>query len=173
MPIANHSLSSHSLAAILACTAVFVAPAVRGNSDSAVGAMVAPPAVPGYGGQALQERSQGSVTYVVGGIGADEAEAMRQAEASYPLTLELAAPSDRPRPAAEYIADARIEIRDARGQALLSTKVDGPLILIRLPSGSYALEVDWNGAVKRRTVAITPGKRQHIVFEFPHEEAGS
>jgi hypothetical protein len=170
MPIANHSLS-HSLAAVLACTVVFVAPAVRGNSDPAAGVVVALPEVPGYSGQVLQERSQGPVTYVVGGIGVDEADAMRQAEASYPLTLELAAPSDRPRP--EYIADARIEIRDARGQALLSTKVDGPLILIRLPAGSYALEVDWNGAVKRRTVAITPGKRQHIVFEFPHEGAGS
>ena len=165
-------MASRSLAAAVACAAVFAAPpAVRGNSDPAVGAMVAPPALPGYSGQVLQEHSQGPVTYVVGGVGADEAEAMRQAEASYPLTLELAAPSDGPR--TEYIADARIEIRDARGQALLSTKVDGPLILIRLPSGSYALEIDWNGAVKRRTVAITPGRRQHIVFAFPHEEAGS
>jgi hypothetical protein len=150
--------------AALAFVAVVCAATVGGYNDP-LGAVAAVPAVRGSNDQAPPERSQGPIAYVVGGIGADEAEAMRQAEASYPLTLELAAPSGGWRD--EYIADARVQILDAHGQALLSTKVDGPLMLIRLPSGHYAVEVDWNGAVKRRTVAITPGKRQHIVFEFP------
>ena len=131
--------------------------------------VVCAPTARGYTDPAPEQRSQGPVTYVVGGVGADEAEAMRQAEAWYPLTLELAARSDDGRD--EFIADARVAIHDLHGQAILSTKVDGPLILIRLPSGSYDVEVDWNGTVKRRTVAITSAKRQHIVFEFPREYA--
>jgi|HubBroStandDraft_3_1064219.scaffolds.fasta_scaffold228425_2 hypothetical protein len=157
-------IAKHLFPAALAFVAVVCAATVRGYDDPLT-PVVSTPAVRGYSDQAPPERSQGPVAYVVGGVGADEAEAMRQAEASYPLTLEFAAPSGGWRD--EYIADAQVQIRDAQGQALLSTKVDGPLMLIRLPSGRYAVEVDWNGAVKRRTVAITPGKRQHIVFEFP------
>jgi hypothetical protein len=143
-------IANRLLPAVLAFAAIVCAPTVRGDTDPAP-----------------RQRSQGPIDYVVGGIGADQAEAMREAEASYPLTLELAARSDEGRD--EFIADARVAIHDLHGQALLSTKVDGPLILIRLPSGNYDVEVDWNGTVKRRTVAITSAKRQHIVFEFPPE----
>ncbi len=115
------------------------------------------------------EHRQGPVAYVVGGIGSDEAKAMRQAEGYYPLTLELAAPTEGG--GGEYIAKARVEIRDRHGQALLSTTADGPLMLIRLPSGTYAVDVAWNGAVEHKTVAIADGKRQHIVFAFPREHA--
>jgi hypothetical protein len=116
-----------------------------------------------------QEQRQGSIAYVAGGIGSGEADAMRRVAASYPLTLELAAPGDGWRD--EFIAGARVEIDDLGGRALLATRVDGPLLLVRLPPGSYALQVAWNGAVKRKNVTIASGeRRQHIVFEFPHAE---
>ena len=40
---------------------------------------------------ARHEHTQRSVAYVSGGIGSDEAQAMKDAAANYPLTLELAA----------------------------------------------------------------------------------
>lgn len=160
-------IANRSFPAVLAFAALGCAPAVSGYSDP-YSPVVSAPTVRASNDQAPPERTQGPIAYVVGGIGADEAEAMRQAEASYPLTLELAAPGGGRTHG--YIADARVQIHDTHGQALLSTRVDGPLIFIRLPSGSYAVEVDWNGAVKRRMVALTPGKRQHIVFEFPRED---
>jgi hypothetical protein len=36
-----------------------------------------------------------------------------------------------------------------------------------LPSGTYTLDVEWNGAQKKRTVQVAADKRQHIFFEFP------
>lgn len=114
-----------------------------------------------------QERMQGSIAYVSGGIGEDEAQAMKQAAAAYPLTLELAAPSGGPRD--EYVSDAKLEIRDRQGNAILSTTTEGPLVLIRLPSGTYTVDVAWNGAIKHKTVDVSSGKRQHVVFEFPRE----
>ncbi len=110
------------------------------------------------------DRAQDSVAYVSGGIGSDEAATLREAEAAYPLTLEFAAPSGGLRD--EYVSDAKVEIRDRQGRSVVSTTAEGPLFLVRLPSGIYAVEVAWNGAVKRKTVAITTGKRLHVVFEF-------
>jgi hypothetical protein len=114
---------------------------------------------------APREHAQGSVSYVTGGIGTDEAQAMRAAAAGYPLTLELAAAGGGPRD--EYISGAEVSIRDSRGAAVLETLTDGPFLLARLPAGSYIVDVDWNGIHKTKTVDVGPERRQHVMLEFP------
>jgi hypothetical protein len=123
-----------------------------------------PPAHAAQSDAARQRHVQGSVAYISGGIGSDEAQAMKAAAADYPLTLELAAAGPERDP---YIADARVEIRDLRGNAVLKTTTEGPFLLVRLPSGTYTLDVEWNGAQKRKTVQVAADKRQHVMFEFP------
>ena len=111
-----------------------------------------------------QEQTQGRVTYLSGGVGEDEAQVMRAAAADYPLTLELATTGQARDP---YIANARVEIRDQRGQPVLNTTTDGPFLLVRLPSGNYTLDVEWNGAQQQRNLQISADKRQHVFVEFP------
>lgn len=112
-----------------------------------------------------QERTQGSVSFMTGGVSVDEADAMRAASAHYPLTLELAAAAGGPRD--EYISNARVDIRDSKGAPVLDTRTDGPFLLARLPPGSYTVDVEWNGAHKRQTVEISPNQRKHLLVEFP------
>jgi hypothetical protein len=111
-----------------------------------------------------REHAQGSVTYVTGGVGEDEAQAMRAAAADYPLTLELAAAAGGPRD--EYISNAAVEIRDSQGAPVLRTRTDGPFLLVRVPSGSYNVDVEWNGAHKRKTVEVGTNRREHVMIEF-------
>jgi hypothetical protein len=111
------------------------------------------------------ERTQGSVSYVTGGIGSDEAQAMRAAAADYPLTLELAAAAGGPRD--EYISGAEVAIRDSRGASVLDARTDGPFLLVRLPAGSYTVDVDWNGIHKTKSVEVGPERREHVMLEFP------
>ena len=113
---------------------------------------------------ARSEHTRGSIAYISGGVGSEEANEMKAAAADYPLTLELAVAGPERDP---YIADARVEIRDLRGNAVLNTTTEGPFLLVRLPSGTYTLDVEWNGAQKRKTVQIATNKRQHVMFEFP------
>ena len=113
----------------------------------------------------LQEHSQGLVSYVSGGIGADEAEAMRQAAADYPLTLEMATAAGGSRDA--YIARAKVDIQDAAGKLVLETTAAGPLVLVNLPSGVYHVAVNWNGMEREKTVQVGGDRRQHIMLEFP------
>jgi hypothetical protein len=113
---------------------------------------------------ARHEQVRGSVSYISGGISSDEADAMKAAAANYPLTLELAVAGPARDP---YIADARVEIRDLQGNAVLNTTTEGPFLLVRLPSGTYTLDVEWNGAQKKRIVQVAADKHQHVFFEFP------
>ena len=114
----------------------------------------------------LQEQSQGPVTFVSGGVGEDEAAAMRQAAADYPLTLEMATAAGGSRNA--YIAHAKVDIQDATGRAVLETTTEGPLMLVNLPSGVYHVAVNWNGVEREKTVQIGGDRRQHVMLEFPN-----
>jgi hypothetical protein len=110
------------------------------------------------------ERSQGSVTYVSGGIGKDESDAMKQAASRYSLAIEMASPAG---PRAEYVADVKIDIRDQRGATVLNTVSDGPILLANLPPGRYTVSATKNGASQRRDIVVGSGARPRVMFSFP------
>jgi len=112
-----------------------------------------------------QERAQGNVSYLSGGIGVDQADMMRQEASKYPLALEMATAAGGPRDA--YISDAKVDIRDASGNPVLSATTQGPIMLLRLPSGTYTVDVDWHGTQRRKTVAVNSDRHQHVMLEFP------
>jgi len=87
-----------------------------------------------------QEHAQGNVSYLSGGIGVDQA---------------------------DYISDAKVDIRDASGNPVLSATTQGPIMLLRLPSGTYTVDVDWHGTQRRKTVAVNSDRHQHVMLEFP------
>ena len=110
------------------------------------------------------ERSQGSVTYVSGGIGKDESDAMKQAASRYSLAIEMASPAS---PRAEYVADVKIDIRDQRGATVLNTISDGPILLANLPPGRYTVNATKNGASQQRDIVVGSGARPRVMFSFP------
>ena len=110
------------------------------------------------------ERSQGSVTYVTGGIGKDESDAMKQAASRYSLAIEMSSPAG---PRAEYVADVKIDIRDQQGKTVLSTTSDGPMLLANLPPGRYTINADKNGKSQQRSVVVGSGARPRVKFSFP------
>ena len=103
-----------------------------------------------------------------GGIGKDEADALKQAEAGFPLTLEFAASAEKPTADSTepYVANADVNIHDASGREVLNVRTEGPLLLVKLPSGQYTVDAQWNGVRKRHSVAISESKRQHVMFDF-------
>jgi len=115
---------------------------------------------------AFEERSQGPVSYVSGGIGEDQAAAKRRAAANYPLTLEMASTAAGPRDA--YISNAKVDIWDASGKDVLDITAEGPLVLVNLPSGTYHVAVNWNGTQRDKTVVVGGERRQHLMLEFPN-----
>ena len=140
------------------------------RSPSCIAALVALSVASATSAQTIlvpQQDANGTASYVSGGIGEDEAEAMRQASANYPLTLELATAAGGPRDA--YISDARVDIRDGSGNPVISTTTQGPIMLVRLPAGTYTVDVGWHGTEKHKTVEVGGQRRQHVMLEFPDD----
>jgi len=109
------------------------------------------------------EETQGAVTYRTGGVGETEATAMRQAESNYPLSLEFI---QRAHPRNEFLAYVDVTIRDHAGNAMLNTYSDGPLLLAKLPEGSYTVTATDEGKTETQHVTLAAGKPQHLVFAW-------
>jgi hypothetical protein len=113
--------------------------------------------------QLPSERTQGSVTYLVGGIGHDEVEALRREETQYPLSLEFIS---RAKPADEYLAGVHVTIRDRQGNTKLAIVADGPIMLARLSAGQYTVSAEFDGQIQTRNIIIAPQKPERVVFEW-------
>ncbi|HEY7945233.1 MAG: carboxypeptidase regulatory-like domain-containing protein [Burkholderiales bacterium] len=143
----------HELAAIVILTLVLLAVAMVSAS---VASAAAEPEV----------QSNGAVDYISGGIGKDEADALKQQSADYALTLEFASArsAEGDTSPGAYLADVAVDIRDAQGRQMLNTTSQGPLLLVRLPPGEYTVAADWNGVRKQHSVDLPEGARRHVVF---------
>lgn len=143
----------HELAAIVVLTLLLLAMA-----------MLSAPVASAADQPRLQ--SNGTVDYLSGGIGKEEADALKQQSVDYALTLEFASSRSAEgdvSPGA-YLADVKVDIRDAQGRQMLDTTAQGPLLLVRLPPGDYTVIADWNGVRKQHSVDLPEGARRHVVF---------
>ena len=110
---------------------------------------------------AAAQEMAGNVSYISGGVGEDEAAAMKSAAAGYPLELQFV---QKATPRDEFLADVKVRITDRARNVVLDAVASGPFLLAKLPAGTYQIEADHVGVVKRQTVDIRPGKHQRSVF---------
>jgi hypothetical protein len=94
-------------------------------------------------------QTYGSVSFVTGGIGLDESTAMKAAQKDYTLSL-LFVQTRR----GEYLADVKVSIRDHAGKTVLEAVSDGPMLLAKLPAGSYEVSAEHEGKVLLKTVRV-------------------
>ena len=139
-----------SLGALFASGLLIAAPAMSANNYSAMSRL--PP-----------EQRQGDVTYLMGGVGKEEAAALRKDEANFPVTLEFL---KHAKPHAEYVSNVNVTIKDHEGKTMLNTVADGPLLLAKLPDGKYKISASDNGMSKERNIVVASQKPERIVFEW-------
>ena len=106
-------------------------------------------------------QTQGNITYISGGIGEDEAAAMKAKSKSWPLSIEF---SEHLVNQDLWVAQVYLRILDSKGKTLFDTTVDGPIFLGKLPPGNYELLATYQGVTKRRAIEIKQG--QHIKESF-------
>jgi hypothetical protein len=105
-----------------------------------------PPATPA---ERLKPQTAGDITYLCGGVGAEEVGYMKRAARNYDLQLTFAAKDG------SYLADVNVQISDARGKPLLQTTCDAPLLLVNLPqSGRYRVQAEAAGYRLDRTARV-------------------
>lgn len=108
--------------------------------------------------------AHGPVSYVSGGVGADEATAMKEAARAFPLEILFVEKAESGRRA--YSADNQVVVLDAGGNTVLNTSSDGPYMLIDLPPGRYTVVAEDDGRYQKQITRISPGGHQRIVFQW-------
>jgi hypothetical protein len=111
--------------------------------------------------QELKPQTQGGVTFVSGGIGIEERQALKKLEGDYNLRLLFAARGSR-----EYIADVKVTIRNTEGVTLLEAVADGPRFLARLVPGTYRVIADNEGKEISRSISIPPNQAISETFTW-------
>jgi hypothetical protein len=100
---------------------------------------------------ALQAQQQGNITFVSGGAGTEDRDALRQVENQYNLRLLFAARNGN------YLAGIAVTLNDMRGNAVLDTIAEGPIFYAHVPPGRYRLTVSNQGQSQSRDISIGNG----------------
>lgn len=102
--------------------------------------------------------SEEDVTFVTGGVGEDEKEAIEAAKGDYNLHVINSSVDGA------YVGDVRVVIHTA-GKGNVHEKLNivaGPLLYVRLPAGSYVLKATLGAQVKQQNFTVT--KRGKSVY---------
>ncbi len=108
-----------------------------------------------------QPKTENGVAYLNGGVGQDEAAAMKAQAKNYPMSMIFSAGKEN-----EFVLDVKLTIKDMGGKEILSTAA-GPIMLVKLPAGTYAVAADRNGTTLHRTVHVGTKDHRQIVFHWP------
>ena len=104
--------------------------------------------------------TEGSVTYLTGGVGKPESDAMKAVAGRYDLAFTFA---NRNR---EFLANVKVDISNRRGDRLLDI-VSGPILLVDLPNGSYTVRADVGGSPMVKRFDVTGRKSHEVAYIWP------
>ncbi|MCY1439664.1 hypothetical protein D9M71_559090 [compost metagenome] len=96
----------------------------------------------------LQAQEQNGVRYLQGGIGQDEANALRKTK-GYDLHVELSTG-----PGGEFQSGATVDIQSAQGKPVLNVSDAGPLLYVQLPPGQYKVTGNAQGETRQQLVTV-------------------
>lgn len=104
-----------------------------------------------------------SIPFLTGGVGDDSMTQLVAREKEFDLKLFLVGQSG------SYLSDIRVTILDSSGKGILLTTSEGPVLLAKLPAGTYTVKAQKNGHTLEQKINVTPGKLQTTYFRFPGE----
>lgn len=107
----------------------------------------------------------GNISYVSGGIGEDSRLRMASLSQGAGFNLKVVfALQD-----GEYLSGVDIRIVDRSGKQVLQATTEGPILLVRLPAGSYDFFASVGGREQKQRLTVAAGKLGSTVFRWPSE----
>jgi hypothetical protein len=107
-------------------------------------------------------KTQGSISFITGGIGSDQSNAMFAAAKNWSVLIEMSQIDGSGRGA--WIAGINVRILDSKQKTVLETVSDGPLILLNAPAGQYEIEASYQGKVLKRSLTIKDKENQRVAL---------
>ena len=118
--------------------------------------------LPAVAQSAPEPRTQGAVSFISGGVGAEENQALQAVRSDYNLHLLFSAQGG-----GEFLSDVAVRITDPQGKLVLETVSDGPKLFAKLQPGSYTLEASYGGKTLSETVSITAQHGASLSLVWP------
>lgn len=106
-------------------------------------------------------QTQGDVSFVSGGVGGDERDAMQAIRDDYNLSLLFSVTGS-----GEYLSEVNVTIKDAGGKTVLETVSDGPMLFAKLKPGRYAISADSEGQVIEKSVTVKDKLGARVSFTW-------
>ena len=103
----------------------------------------------------------GSVRYISGGVGEGGMKTMDMQEKDYNLKLTFVAQG-------EYLADVNVNMTNGKGNSVLVTKTEGPVLLVKAPSGRYTIVAqDSAGTTLKKHIKVSNAHLTSYVLRYP------
>jgi hypothetical protein len=102
-----------------------------------------------------------AVSYISGGMGYAEAAALKEEGRSFPLNLIFTAGKE-----SAYLGNVKVTITDSGGRRLVDTVSDGPVMLVRLPTGTYRISAVSRGRAMQQTVHVDARGFRRVDFHW-------
>jgi len=99
-----------------------------------------------------------------GGIGKDQADAMRAIASRYNARLIMA---EARKPSAAFLAAVPVTISDSKGRVILRIQTDGPFLFLHLPPGRYSVRAEVAGQVLSKSLQVKSKGAQQIALIWP------
>ena len=101
------------------------------------------------------------VPHVSGGVGTDDRQAILEEEKNHNLKVVVADDSG------DFLADVQVVIESAKKEPLLDTTMQGPILLAKLPAGTYMVKATSGEKTLTRSVTIAAQGLRTVDFRWP------
>jgi hypothetical protein len=108
----------------------------------------------------------GGASYVSGGVGTEQREALAARRGEFNLYITFARSGS-----GDLLADVALAITDLKGKPVMSAEHVGPLVYVKLPPGTYWVNATANGQQQSRNVTIGAGGREVTFHWTPGDQA--
>ncbi|MGZ8192355.1 MAG: carboxypeptidase-like regulatory domain-containing protein [Methylobacter sp.] len=109
-------------------------------------------------------QAQGDVTFISGGIGENERNALEAMKGNFNLSLLFAV-----KRTGKFIADVNVRIADAKDNTVVETVAEGPYLFARLKPGKYRVTAEKDGNVMRQKARVSDRRTTTLSFYWPKE----
>lgn len=96
----------------------------------------------------LVPQEQNGITYLSGGVGQDESEAIQKIK-GYNLHMTFSIGSNN-----KYVSGVDVVIQTQKGRQIVSLSQVGPIVYVKLPADKYLIIATQNGRETRGTVVL-------------------
>jgi len=106
----------------------------------------------------------GEVPHLSGGVGLDERQAILSEEKNHNLKVVVADDTG------DFLADVQVVIESAKKEPMLDATMKGPILLAKLPPGTYTVKATSDEKTLTKTVSVPAQGLRTVDFRWPRSK---